>query len=305
MATTLQTLVDRTRNYLRDTPDYDQLSASLAIATAGTNSTFTVPDNTIYRKRWPIEVDYETMMIRSLGGTQSITATRGWRGSTAASHANSAAVLVRPSFYSAEIIDAINGAFYSLYPWVYQPVVDTSLTVLTNQYQYVIPSLPGFTGYPIPAIYKLEILQPGDFTYRSTRRWEVARGTVTAGSPTSVGGVTSTYPIIKFKALPPIGSTIRIHGYGPFGPLASLTDTLDPLFPPQVAYLLHKIAAGNLLMSGEAGRDRSDSGPIDRREEANRAGVSLATGTGVISRAEFELIRNAMPPMPRHIKAVI
>src|SRR5207253_3010335 len=102
----------------------------------------------------------------------------------------------------------------------------------------------------------------------------------------------STYPIVKFRSLPPVGATIRLHGYGPFAPLVNLTDTLDPLFPPQVAYLLHKIAAGNLLMSAEAGRDRSDSGPVDRREEANRAGASLQTANGVLSRAEFELIRN-------------
>ncbi len=296
---TLSSLIDQTRNFLRDVPDYDQLTASL------TNSatTITVADVTNYRARWTIEVDYETIMLRSVGtsGT-SMTGTRAWRGSAAATHANGAGVFIRPAFYAQEIIDSLNNAVQAMFPYVYKPVVDTSLTVLSNQYQYVIPDMPGYTGYPIPMIYRLEVLQPGDYTYRPTRRYEVMRGFVTAGSPASSNSVASTYPIIKFRGLPPISGTIRIHGFGPFPPLVNLADTTDPLMPPSAVRLLPKIAAGYLLLSGEAGRDRSDTGPTDRREEANVAGSSARTGLQVLQRSDLELLRAASPPLPRHIK---
>lgn len=305
MATTLQYLVDETRNFVRDVPDYDQLVGTISASPSSGNVTFQVADNTQYRVRWPVEIDYETFMLRSVGGTTSLTGTRAWRGSAPASHASSAPIQIRPAFYAQEIIDAVNGAIYSVFPWVYQPVVDTSLTVLTNQYQYVVPNLPGYSNYPIPYLYNVEILQPGDFTFRRTRRWQVNRGTVTSGSPSSSGGIVSTYPVFQFKSLPPIGATIRVHGFGPFPPLVNLTDTLDPLFPPQVAHLLPRLAGARILASAEAGRDRSDVGPVDRREEANRAGSSLQTAMGVLNAAQQEIIHTAMPPMPRHVKAVI
>lgn len=300
--TTLATLIDRTRNFVRDTPDYDQLVNALNT----TDTSFTVSTTKVYPSggRWPIEVDYETMMLRATtSASATLTVTRGWRGSAPAAHSAKAGILIRPAFYAQEIIDAINTAIFSCYPYLYSPVVDTSLVALTSQYQYVIPNMPG-TTYPIPVIYHVDMLQPGDLTFRQVRRWSIHRGTVTTASPSLSGTIASTYPIIHFTSLPAVGGTIRIHGFGPFSPLVNVTDTLDPLFPPNAASLLHRIAAGYLLQSGEAGRDRSDSGPIDRREEANRGGLSLAAGMNVLGRTELELLRNAMPPMPRHVKSV-
>lgn len=301
MSTTLATLVDRTRNLVRDTPDYDQLTASLSAS----STSLSVSDSSVYRARWPVEVDYETMQIRAIPNATTLIVARGWRGSTAASHANSAGVLIRPSFYSQEIVDALNTGVASSFPYLYYPVVDTSLVATSSTYQYVIPSMPGFTSYPIPMIYRVDFLLPGDLTFRKTSRWEIQRGHVTSGSPSLSGSIASTYPIIKFRSLPPVGGTIRIHGYGPYPPLVNMTDTLDPLFPPNAAYLLHKIAAGNLMMSAEMGRSRSDSGPVDRREEANRGGLALSAGMNILGRTELELLRNCQPPLPRHVKAIL
>ena len=301
MSTSLQTLFDRTRLMMRDTPDFDQITASLSSSA----TTVSVADSSIYAKRWPIEVGTETMVVTSLASSTTLTVRRGYLNSTAASHANSAGILIKPAFYASEILTSINSALQGLFPYVYKPVVDTSLTVLTNQYQYVIPDMPGYSGYPIPMVYHLEILQPGDYTYRLTHRWEVLRGHVTSGSPSTSGSISSTYPIIKFKSLPPITGIIRLHGFGPMPPLTALTDTLDPLFPPQAEYLIYKLAAAYLGLSAEMGRARSDSGPIDNRTAANAPGTSSRAAQAIFSRMDQEMLRTAMPPLPKHVKAVI
>lgn len=301
MATSALDLYNRTRRYLRDVRDFDALTVSLNNST----TTVTVADTSIYQKRWPIEIDQETMMVRSVASTTALTVERGAFGSTATSHANSAAVQIRPSFYSQEIFDALNEAIQVCFPLIYKPVIDTSLTVQTNQYQYAIPDTPGWTGYPIPYIYRLEILQPGDYTFRSTRRWIINRGFVTAGSPASSGSILSTQPTVQFKSLPPISATIRISGFGPFPALTDWTSSLDGLWPPQAIYLPPIYAAASLLQSGEAGRVRLTAGAVDSREQANRVGASMAAGSQLMNRFYIELQRSAMPPMPRHVKAVI
>ncbi len=301
MATTQLTLIQQTRRYLRDWADFDNLTAS--VTSFGTS--VSVADSSVYAKRWPIEIDQETMIIRALESATSLTVQRGAYGSTAVSHSNSTSVLIRPQFYATEIVDALNEGMQSAFPYIYRPVVDTSLTVATNQYQYVVPNMPGYTSYPIPRIYRVDVLQPGDYTFRNVRRWEVARGFVTAGSPASSGSIASTYPIILFKSLPPIGSPIRVHGFGPFAPLVNATDTLDSLWPPDAAYILPIYAAGSLLLSGEARRVRIDSGAVDDREQANRTGSSASIGSLLLNRFRSELMSCSMPPLAKHIKMVI
>lgn len=301
MATTLNTLIQQTRRKLRDWKDFDTITASLSAST----TSLAFSDTSIYAKRWPIEIDQETMVIRSVDTSTQLTVERGAFGSTVATHTSGTQVLIRPDFYTVEIVDAINQGIQACFPDVYRPVVDTSLTVLANQYQYVIPDMPSYTGYPIPRIYRVELLQPGDYKYRETKRWELQRGFVTAGSPASSGGVASTHPIIQFKSLPPVGSVIRISGFGPFPALAATSDTLDALWPPMANYILPLYAAGSMLMSGEAGRVRVDGTSVDTREQANRVGSSMAAGQSLIQQWRRELLTCAMPPLPKHVKTVI
>src|ERR1051326_1467894 len=96
---TLQTLVNTTRRYLRDWPVSERLGASLSSSA----STITVADGTIYGNRWVIDVDLESMLITSTAST-SLTVLRGIRGSTPASHASSADILMQPNFTGIEII---------------------------------------------------------------------------------------------------------------------------------------------------------------------------------------------------------
>ena len=240
-APTALTLINQTRRFLRDWKSYDSLS--LSVASSASSTTLIVGDNTIYAKRWPIEIDQELMMVTALGGTASLTVSRAMMGSTIASHATSASILIRPDYFSVEILDAINEAIQACFPAIYKPVVDNTSSIATSTYSYTIPDTPGYTGYPLPFVSAVEVRQPGDFRYRSTRRWEMRRGASTSTSTTT--GSDDVSPAIVFRSLPPVTSTLRIKGYGPFPPLVNMGDTLDPLFPPQAWYLLPIYAAGS------------------------------------------------------------
>lgn len=296
-------LVQQTRRYLRDWKAFDLLNAS--ITASGTS--LTVSDTTIYARRWPVEIDQELMMITSLASSTQLLVNRPMFGTTAVSHASSAQLLIRPDFYAIEILDALNEAIMACFPAIYKAITDTSQVVATNTYSYTIPDMPGYTGWPIPFVNKVEILQPGDFRYRGTKRFQMRRGTSASGSVTSIAD--SLSPAVVFKSLPPVGSQIRISGWGPCQPLANINDTLDSLFPPQAWYLLPLYAAGSLLMSGEAGRVRYSTGAVDTREEANRVGASLQAGLTLLNRFRNELLTgaasSAMPPMPRHARSNI
>ncbi len=287
MSISAVSLYQRTRRYLRDYRDYDSLTAAL---TDTTGATVTVADTSIYQARWPIEIDQETMIVRAIASGTTLTVERGAYGSTAATHANSSPVLVRPAFYGVEILDALNEGIQACYPLIYKRVIDTSLTIAANTWEYTVPNMPGtYNGdtIQIPRIGLVEIQEPGVVPYFPTEAWSLRRG-VQGGHK------------LKFQNLETTGATVRISGYGPFPDLTGYSDTLDASWPKQANYLPPLYAAASLLMSGEAGRVRRTSGAVDDREQANRAGTSMAAGQNLMNRLLFELNRSSMePPRPR------
>jgi hypothetical protein len=288
MSITQQTLIQQTRRLLRDWKDFDSTTASLSNSVTTVN----VADSSIYAARWPIEVDQELMMVRALPSGTTLTVERGAMGSTAASHASGAVVLIRPDFYSVEIADALNQGILACFPQIYKPVNDTSLSTADNTYEYTVPNMPGsYNGstIPIPYVNRLEIKVPGDLTYRPMKRYEILRAAT---------------PLIKLRSPYAVGGTLRVSGFGPFPPLASITDTLDAQWPVAAQYLLPIYAASHLLQSGEAGRVRT-TGPRDDREAANRAGSSMSAGLQLYNRFLRELASCAMPPLPKHVRPVI
>jgi hypothetical protein len=283
---TLQTLVNTTRRYLRDWPLFERLGASLSSSA----STITVADATTYGNRWVIDVDLESMLITSASST-TLTVLRGIRGSSAASHAASADILMQPNFTSVEIIDAINRGIDAAYPLFYLPVFDTSLFATDSTYEYTIPNMPGTydngATMQIPRVMRLEIKQTSDLTYRGLRRWEIRQAA--DGSR-----------IFKLRTAEPALGNFRVTGIGPFPHLALATDTMDESWPKDSQYLPALYAAADLMMSSEAGRDRGDWNAVDRREEANRPLTSLQTGQQLYNRWFRELNQSAMPPIPLH-----
>ena len=267
---------------MRDWPDQDALTAS--ISNSGT--TATVADSSIYTANWPIEIDEEMLIVRAKPSATTLTVKRAAFGTTGASHANGAAILVRPSFSSLEILDALNAALDQTFPYIYRPVLDTSLTTSADTYEYTVPNLPS-GGVPIPYLSRVEIKGSGETNFRAISSWTVRRGAT---------------PKIQFRRATEAGGTIRVHGYGPFTRLAS-GDSLDALFPLNAEPLLVWGAAAVLLASGEAGRVRVDTGAIDSREQANRVGASMQASNQLHQRFLLGLRDAAMAPMPKHLKA--
>ena len=284
---TLQSLVNTTRRYLRDWPVFERLTASMA----STDTTVTVADATLYGNRWTIDVDLESMLVTNAPAGTTLTVLRGIRGSTAASHAVGADILMAPNFTSIEIIDAINRGIDASFPYFYLPTQDITVSTTDSTYEYLIPNMvatyDNSATIQMPVVTKVEVKQTSDLTYRELRRWQIVRG------PDGLRKV-------KFRTAEPALGILRISGYGPFPHLANATDTLDQSWPKDSQYLPALYAAADLMMSAEAGRDRGDWSAVDRREEANRPLTSLQTGQQLYQRWFREMQASAMPPLPKH-----
>jgi hypothetical protein len=284
MATTLDTLVQRTRRFMRDYPvAQDALSASItSFATSATVSTGTQFNQT---GNQVIEIDYEAILLKSVSAN-TLTVTRGYAGSTAATHASGATVLIRPAFLAVEIIDAINSTKDEMYPLVYKTAQDIWLTADGTTYEFTVPSID---SVPMQHIWKIDLKQTGDPAYRSVDYWEIRRGAT---------------PKIKFRFPPPSG-TIRVHGYGPFPDLTASSSTVDALFPANCERPLITGVCARLLASSEVGQVRGDVGPRDDRDSARRAGASLSASNALYQRFQFQLRNAAMAPLPPHVVSVM
>lgn len=284
MATSAATLTQRIRRYVRDWPAYDNLTASLSSGA----TTVTVADSTLYGVGKIIEVDQEAMYVNATPLATTLTVVRGWWGSTAASHASGASVLVDPRFTFVDILDAINEALGAVFPLVYRDIVDETLTTTATTWEYTIPNVSGLAT-PIPFLHYLGVKEPGDLVFRQRRDWQIIRGAT---------------PKIRFPYEPVAGTTIRLEGIAPFTPLTVPADTLDALYPTQAEGPLTTYAGKRLLASGLASRLRYDSGATDRREEAN-----TISGQAQVVRQNLQdfytaLNQCALPPRPKHLRRV-
>lgn len=282
MATLASTLVARSRRFVGDWPSNDVLTASCT----STSTSITVADGTIYSVGWIIQIDQEALYVTANGTGTTVPVLRSQRGTTGASHASAAPVLIRPNFLDIEYLDALNSGINATFPWLYHAINDTSITTSPTLYEYAIPN--DQSGLPIRFLYRISFLENSDLSYRNLRDWEVIR----AGAP-----------VIKFRRYLPNG-TLRVQGFSPISPLASTSDTLDPLFPVNAEDLLTLYAAQFLLESGETRRARESTGARDDREAANRPGTASAAAQTLLQRFQMRLMTSAMPPLPKNIKAV-
>lgn len=278
MATSAATLIQRCRRFLNDWPENDALTASVT-----SNATqITVADTSFYQANTLLQIDTEGFGVISAASGTLLNVRRGVRGTTAASHNSGATILVKPRYLDQMYLDALNAGINATFPWLYQPVVDESLTTDSTTYEYTIPLL---NGTPIPYISKLYFKESSDLAFREFRGWTVNMGST---------------PKIKLRR-PLSTGTLRVYGFGPLPTLSSLTDTLSTLFPVNAEDALTMFAAQYLLGAGEASRVREDTGVRDTKENANTVGSSLNASNAIYNRFVQRIMASGMPPMPKHV----
>lgn len=285
MATTAATLIARTRMFMGDNPDNDQITAAL---TDTTGTTVTVADSSIYSQGFIIQVDAEAMFITAIPTSTTLTVRRGVRQTTAATHTINTSIAYRPHFLDTEYLMALNSGIGATFPLIYQEVTDESIVTTAGTYEYNIPTMSAL-GIPIPFIWRLSAKVTGDLAWRQFSSWDLIRG----GTP----------KIKMRRDLPP--GALRIQGFGPIEPLATVGSSLNTLYPVRAEDALTLYASQYLLASGEARRVREDTGARDDREAANRIGGSMTAAQNILQRFQLRLSQSAMPPLPKNIKSVI
>jgi len=103
------------RSLLRDWPDQDILAAAITTTTA---TTLTCTDYTKYKTGQIIELDSEVMRIQSIS-TTTLTITRGYMGTTAATHVISSIIYIPILWPNYELNLVINQAIIWLRPEVW------------------------------------------------------------------------------------------------------------------------------------------------------------------------------------------
>lgn len=275
MATTATTLVQRVRRFVGDWPDLDNITAS--VSSGGTSLTVASDATTRYAVNWLIQIDQEMMRVTAAAAT-SLTVTRAVQGTTAASHASGATILVRPQFSDQQILDAVNAGIDATFPFFYKPVLDTSLTADGSSYEYTVPS-------GLQWLSKVETKESGSPYYYRIDGWTVKR---------------AASPVLQF-ATPPIQGTLRLHGFSPLPQLTGFSDSLDALFPSWGDDPLVEFAAQRLLMSSEAQRVRLNAGPQDDAQAPPRQGVAASVAGQLLQRFQMRMAQQPMPPLPRHL----
>lgn len=283
MATSADTLVKRVRRFVRDYPDLDVLAASLS--SNGTTISVADTSSLYHANRQVLEIGEELVYVTAIASGSTLTVRRGVRGTTAATHASGATMLVNPRFFYQDVLDGLNSALDASWPLLYKPVVDGTLFTAQDTYEYVLPTIAN--GTFIPYIEWIRLKEPGDLQFRHVTQWYLRRG--------------PTAPAICFKFLPVPNSQIAIKGVAPLTHLASASDTIDATVPYQAEDIFVYYAGSWLALSGEAYRARTDTGVIDKREQATRPGTSLSVSNAMVARFQARLSACAMPPPGKHL----
>lgn len=282
--TAVTTIVQQMRRYLRDWPSWDVITVAISSTSA---TTIKVVDTTRYYVNETLEIDQENMIVRAIADGTTLTVSRGAYGSTAATHLINTEILMKPAWVFQQYVDAINSAIQAAYPWVYQEVMVSSITILADTWEYAVPNMPGTYGGDtifIPRIRDIDILDPGatGVTYVPMSGWGLRRDI--------------TAPKIKLNYLENPGATLRVRGYGPF-PDVTAAGNLHAAWPRNLSMALTEYGASCLLMSGEAGRLRADATLLDNREAAQKPGASLNAANVAEARWQRRLMNAGLPPI--------
>jgi hypothetical protein len=205
-----------------------------------------------------IEIDLERMYVRSVS-TLTVTVTRGYRGSTAASHTSGATIIVLPKVPKAAIVRELNNELASLSSPA-NGLFRTSTVDLTwsgSQYGYNLTGVTdiedvlsvqwqGYTGYdwiPVPAT-----------------SWRLGRAQNTSDFSTGLA---------LFFDEPVAGRSVRVVYRAPFTSVSALTDNVESVtgLPATAVDIPPLGAAINLSAPGEIRRSFFDGQGDPRADE--------------------------------------
>lgn len=117
----------------------DQMSTLTASLTS--SATTLSVDSTVNIGRGIIEVDQELMYVSSQSGSTLTLFPwgRGWKGTTATTHAANTAIYVSPTYPRSIVAREVNNTIRSVYPQIFD-VNTTDITVNSRNWQYQLPA---------------------------------------------------------------------------------------------------------------------------------------------------------------------
>jgi len=131
----VSTLVDRIyRDFLNkpdDLPAFSRLDGSIDDSTTSVvyeSGLFSTEEENLLGAGGLIEIGQELMLVTNANtSTRTLTVARGFKGTTAASHADNATITLNPTFPRKSVFDAVADNIVRLYPSLYN-VTTTSVT---------------------------------------------------------------------------------------------------------------------------------------------------------------------------------
>ena len=140
----VSTLVDRIYRDFLNKPDdlsaFSRLDGALSDTTGTTvvyeAGLFSSEEENLLGNGALVEVDQELMLVTAANtSTRTLTVSRGYAGTTAATHADEANVFINPTFPRKSVFDAVSDNIVRLYPSLYN--VTTTNVVANTTYQEV------------------------------------------------------------------------------------------------------------------------------------------------------------------------
>lgn len=128
-------LISDIRRILNDNPFLDPVAEDMDASETGLD----VADGTLYSVGGTIEfqdTSGEQCLITSIA-TDTLTVSRGYNGTTAATHTNGTSMALNPLVQYIQITDAVTASIRGLWPYVYQEVNDT-VTPVTGTKWYAM-----------------------------------------------------------------------------------------------------------------------------------------------------------------------
>lgn len=243
---------------LSDWPQQDTVQSQQGTA----STTLVISQGGNFSNNSVIVIDQEMEYVVTVPGTgtQTLTVTRAFRGTSAQTHAVGAGVLVNPLYSPQDILDGLNEGLRQLWPYYFKRVFSTgALTVSTaNVAEYALPTP---FDKSLSRVMRVSLLNSGGQPdmWRDYRRFEIIRAGNAAGATLHFTG-----------PAPELGTQIRLHGVAAFETDmafggATDTDLPDAAIPALVMYACHycllQTEARRLLRTGASNVGTSSSPP--------------------------------------------